>query len=187
RAHDGERLIITVDGVPTAQIGPISPSGSPTLDDLIAAGLVRAPRTQRSAPPKGGALMLDSSAFMRRYVNEPGRDLVVTEMAGASTWCAAAITRTEVAAGLHRMAWDEEQRDNLVVSFVRDWEATAVVPIDTRLLTRAAEIASMFALDTVDALHLAAADRLPRPVHFMTFSSSQIPAAAELGFEIVSS
>lgn len=132
-------------------------------------------------------LALDSSAFLKRYLDEPGHDLVITTMEQAENWCSAAITRTEVSTALHRLAWDETQRDELVGNFIRDWEATAVVPIDTRLLTRATEIASTFALDTVDALHLAAADRLPKPVCFMTFSSSQIPAAAELGFELISS
>ncbi len=47
RAHDGERIIVTVDGVPTAQLGPISPAGQPTLADLIAAGLLMAPRATR--------------------------------------------------------------------------------------------------------------------------------------------
>jgi prevent-host-death family protein len=51
RAAAGERLIITVDGKPAAQLGPLNDgSGTPTLEDLIAAGLVVAPRTT-SRPP----------------------------------------------------------------------------------------------------------------------------------------
>jgi hypothetical protein len=37
----------------------------------------------------------------------------------------------------------------------------------------------------VDAIHLAAADRLPRPVRFATFDPSQIPVALALGFQVV--
>jgi hypothetical protein len=37
-----------------------------------------------------------------------------------------------------------------------------------------------------DALHLAAADRLPRPVSFVTFDPAQIPVALALGFELIS-
>lgn len=48
RASDGERIVITVDGVPTAQLGPLSPTGQPSLADLIAAGLVIAPRIART-------------------------------------------------------------------------------------------------------------------------------------------
>lgn len=43
RAEAGDRLIITVDGRPAAQLAPISPAGEPDLDDLAAAGLVRRP------------------------------------------------------------------------------------------------------------------------------------------------
>jgi len=51
RAAAGERIVVTVDGVATAQLGPLSPSGSLTLDDLIAAGLALPPaRADRPAP-----------------------------------------------------------------------------------------------------------------------------------------
>jgi prevent-host-death family protein len=52
RAGAGERMLITVDGVPVAMLGPIEPSpdgGGVTLDDLIAAGLVE-PAGRRDHP-----------------------------------------------------------------------------------------------------------------------------------------
>ena len=39
---------------------------------------------------------------------------------------------------------------------------------------------------TTDALHLAAADRLPRPLTFLTFDPAQIPVAMSLGFDVAS-
>lgn len=48
RAEQGERIIITVDGKPRAQLGPLAPGdGGPTLHDLAAAGLIEPP----AAPP----------------------------------------------------------------------------------------------------------------------------------------
>lgn len=44
RAAAGERITVTVDGVPTAQLGPLEPTGTPTLHDLIATGLVEPPQ-----------------------------------------------------------------------------------------------------------------------------------------------
>ena len=44
RAAAGERIVVTVDGAPLAQLGPLDPRGTPTLEDLVATGLVRAPR-----------------------------------------------------------------------------------------------------------------------------------------------
>ncbi|MFN0028107.1 MAG: type II toxin-antitoxin system Phd/YefM family antitoxin [Acidimicrobiales bacterium] len=48
RAANGERLVITVDGRPMAQLGPLTPTGAPQLADLAAAGLIEPPR---SPPP----------------------------------------------------------------------------------------------------------------------------------------
>ncbi len=51
RAKAGERIIITVDGVPAAEIGPIAEgTGKRTLKELIATGQVIPPRS--SAPPE---------------------------------------------------------------------------------------------------------------------------------------
>lgn len=53
RAAAGERIVVTVDGAPVAQLGPLTPGGAPTLDDLVAAGLAQpARRTERPDPPE---------------------------------------------------------------------------------------------------------------------------------------
>jgi prevent-host-death family protein len=44
RAAAGERIVVTVDGVAAAQLGPIEPTDAPTLEDLVATGLVQAPQ-----------------------------------------------------------------------------------------------------------------------------------------------
>ena len=44
QADAGERVIITVDGRPIAQLGPLEPSGATTLVELAASGLVDPPR-----------------------------------------------------------------------------------------------------------------------------------------------
>jgi prevent-host-death family protein len=45
RAEAGERIVVTVDGRPVAQIGPLTPDANGvTLWDLAAAGLVEPPR-----------------------------------------------------------------------------------------------------------------------------------------------
>jgi prevent-host-death family protein len=55
RAAGGERITITVDGVPAAQLGPLSPGRDAlTLDDLVAAGLAQPPG-RRDHPPAADA------------------------------------------------------------------------------------------------------------------------------------
>lgn len=51
RAGSGERMVITVDGRPTAILGPLEPGGQATLDDLYAAGLALPPRSARRSDP----------------------------------------------------------------------------------------------------------------------------------------
>ena len=67
-----------------------------------------------------------------------------------------------------------------------DWDRVAVVPLDMACLDLAADLARAHPLRLSDALHLAAAHRLPRPVRFLTFDAGQIPVALALGFEVVS-
>jgi antitoxin (DNA-binding transcriptional repressor) of toxin-antitoxin stability system len=51
RAGGGERIVITVDGRPMAQLGPIEAGdGVVTLDDLAARGLVTLPRRADRGP-----------------------------------------------------------------------------------------------------------------------------------------
>ena len=130
-------------------------------------------------------LFVDTTAVVRRYVHAPGRELLTT-MATDRAWCASALARTEVLLALQKVAGHQRQRDELWRSARDDWDAFWVVPTDERCLARAAEIGSSFGLRTVDAVHLAAADRLPRPLRYLTFDRRQIPAATGLGFEVVS-
>ena len=62
RASAGERIVITVDGRPLAQLGPLDPvAGAPSLDDLAARGLVvRARRDDRPGPAVTVALWAGS-------------------------------------------------------------------------------------------------------------------------------
>ncbi len=132
------------------------------------------------------ALFVDTSALVQRYLDEPGRRLVIDSMERADgAWVASALARTEVMVALHHLASGPRQQARLWSAFRDDWDAFAVVPVDDRCLGRAVEIGASFALRVVDAVHLAAADRLPRPVRYLTFDRHQIPAAAGLGFEVI--
>lgn len=75
RAGGGERIIITVDGEPIAQLGPLEPSGEPTIDDLAAAGLVRLPgRADHPTSPEPFGVPIDISlaSVIAELRGEPG-------------------------------------------------------------------------------------------------------------------
>jgi predicted nucleic acid-binding protein len=133
----------------------------------------------------GAPLFLDTSALVRRYVHGPGRELVTRAMDGHDDWCASALCRSETLLALHRLAATPRQAERLWSRLRDDWDAFVVVPVDERCLALAVELGATYGLRTVDAVHLAAADRLPRPASYATFDRHQIPAAAALGFDVV--
>lgn len=130
-------------------------------------------------------LFVDTSALVKRYVDEPTRDLVLAEMADDDVWCASAVTRAEAMLTLHRLAASPRQADRLWRGLLADWDAFHVVPVDDRCLSAAAELGSNFGLRLAHALQLAAADRLPRPVRFLTLDEAQVAAAVALDLEVV--
>ncbi len=130
-------------------------------------------------------LVIDTSALLRRYVRTPGHGLVTEAMAEDDVWCASALARAETLQAMHHLAVTPGQHDHLWAALRSDWERFHVVPVDERCLARAVEIGAAFRVRSTDAIHLAAADRLPRPVRYLTFDRRQIPAAAGLDFEVV--
>jgi predicted nucleic acid-binding protein len=67
------------------------------------------------------------------------------------------------------------------------WDRIHIVPVDQLCLDRAAMIAREQPVHINDAIHLAAADRLPRPLQFITFDPAQIPVALSMGYDVISS
>lgn len=131
-------------------------------------------------------LALDSSALLARYLGGPTRAVVLDAMAADGDWCASALALSEVLVLIERVASLEHERDALRRAVRDDWERIHVVPVDQACLDRAAELGRTQPVRTVDALHLAAADRLPPPVRFCTFDARQIGPALALGFDVVS-
>ena len=126
-------------------------------------------------------LYVDTSALLRRYLHDRHRALVLETMEGADAWAASNLVRSEAQVALHRAAVSPRQQQALWRELRDEWEAFWVVPLDDRCLARAVEFGATFGVRIVDAVHLAAAERLPGPVRFLTFDRRQIPAAAALG------
>jgi predicted nucleic acid-binding protein len=131
-------------------------------------------------------LYVDTSALVRRYLRDRHRPLVLEAMGADDAWAASSLVRSEAQVALHRAAVSAGQQQALWRELRDEWEAFWVVPLDERCLARAVELGAAYGVRIVDAVHLAAADRLPRPVRFLTFDRRQIPAADALGFEVVS-
>jgi hypothetical protein len=131
-------------------------------------------------------LYIDASALVTRHIVHPNGPLAERTMQADLVWCASALALTEALVLVDRVVDDEVLRADLEDAVRRDWDRVHVVPLDQRCLDRAAELAREQPLRLSDALHLAAADRLPRPLRFLTFDPAQIPVALSLGFDVVS-
>lgn len=70
RANNGERIIITINGRPMAQLGPIAPTDSAvTLADLAAQGLIALPH-RPDRPPSPLAIELWAGVRLDRLIGE---------------------------------------------------------------------------------------------------------------------
>jgi predicted nucleic acid-binding protein len=127
---------------------------------------------------------LDTSAWLARFLEGPTHAVVLDAMRADPDWCASALVLSESLMLLERLGDDPDRTDDLRRALRDDWERVHIVPVDQQCLDRAAELGRTQPLRTVDAIHLAAADRLPRPVTFVTFDPAQIPVALSLGFEV---
>ncbi len=131
-------------------------------------------------------LFLDSTALLARFLEGSSRDAALAAMDADHDWCASSLALTEALMVVDRLGDDPARTDDLRRAIRDDWERIHVVPVDQRCLDRAAELGRTQPVRTVDAIHLAAADRLPRTITYLTFDPGQIPLALALGHEVVS-
>ena len=130
-------------------------------------------------------LYLDSSAFIKRYVIEEDRDAVEALLVADPEWVTARHTLVEVVVALHQRL-DERDWGVAREAFDRDWDRTYVVGLDETVCRRAAELGVAARVRTLDALHLAAADRAGgRSIPIVTFDVRLGVAARALGFSVI--
>jgi predicted nucleic acid-binding protein len=132
-------------------------------------------------------LFLDTSAIVSSVVESSGRPIVLAALEGDSEWCASNLALAEALALITPLTDEEILRDDIEDSIRLLWDRLAIVPVDQMCLDRAAAIARSQPIRIGNAIHLAAAERLPRPLRFVTFDPAQIPVALSLGFDVMSS
>lgn len=131
-------------------------------------------------------LALDTSALVAAHLATPGRRVVVDALERDPEWCASALALAEALVLVDRLTDDELLRSDLEDRVRLLWDRVHVVPVDPWCLDRAAQLAREQPLRMSDAIHLAAAERLPRPVRYVTLDPAQIPVALSLELDVVS-
>jgi len=116
---------------------------------------------------------LDSSAFVKRYVREPGSDAVARLFRPASKLAASSLALVEISAALFKRARAGDIPPELArkhaARVAADLEEIHVVEPRGPVLDLAAELVSRRALRAYDAVQLASAIRLSRAGIAVTF------------------
>lgn len=139
-------------------------------------------------------IVLDTSALLALAVDGRQRGTVIEALTGghgtgptsSEVWAASAMALTEALPAIDRLADAAFLRLDLEDAIRRVWDHLHVVPVDQRCLDGAAALARSQPVRLTDAIHFAAARRLPAPIRFVTFDPAHIGVAMGLGFEVVS-
>jgi predicted nucleic acid-binding protein len=131
------------------------------------------------------SLYVDSSALLKRYVDEPDSDAADSLLRSDASLVTARHTIIEVRRNLARLL-EGRPLSAARSAFARDLEVLSIVELDEATCDAAAAVAEVTGVRTLDALHLAAAQRLGGPaVPFLTFDVRQAQAARSLGLTVV--
>jgi predicted nucleic acid-binding protein len=131
------------------------------------------------------SLYVDASALLKRYIDEPDSDVAESFLRGDPSLLTGRHTIVEVRRNLARLLGGRDLAAARSV-FVQDLEALSIVQLDEVTCESAAAIAEVTGVGSLDALHLAAAQRIGGPaVPFLTFDVRQAQAARALGLTVV--
>ncbi len=128
----------------------------------------------------------DTSAVLALAIDGAQREVALDAFTDADIVASSALALTEALPAIDQITDEGVLRADLEDAVRRLWDHLHVVPVDQRCLDRAAALARTQPVRLTDAIHLAAAERLPRPLRFVTFDPAQLGVADSLGFELIS-
>jgi predicted nucleic acid-binding protein len=129
-------------------------------------------------------LYVDSSALAKLYVAEADSDVAERLLMHDHDWLTANHTYVEVMLTLSRRVQEREVQAARE-AFDDEWSRILIVALDVALCRRAAAIGVETSTRTLDALHLAAAERAGTRLDFLTFDLRLAEAARALGFAVL--
>jgi uncharacterized protein len=131
------------------------------------------------------SLYVDSSALLKRYVEEPDSERFEEALLSDPNWVTARVTVVEVRRNLIYRLRGREAADART-QFERDWRRFHVVELDEMTCDRAAELAELTGVRSLDALHLAAMQRIGAgALPLLTADIRQAQAARSLGWTVL--
>ena len=138
-------------------------------------------------------LYLDTSALIKRYVNEAGSTDVREWIRSATDKAITLITRAEMSAAINRLLrmrhLSQEDYGDALEQFRADWVDYHRLPVTDPLVARADGLACEHNLRGYDAIHLAAAltwqELLGLPVTVVTYDKELAEAARASGMAVL--
>ena len=131
------------------------------------------------------SIYVDSSALLKRYIDEPDSDTADSLLRSDPSLLTARHTLIEVRRNLARLL-GERDASAARSAFLKDVAVLSIVELDEGTCEAAAGIAETTGVRSLDALHLAAAQRAGGPgLPFLTFDVRQAQAARSLGLTVV--
>jgi predicted nucleic acid-binding protein len=128
---------------------------------------------------------VDSSALLKRYVDEADSDDADALLRADGGLLTARHTIVEVRRNLARLL-SGRALASARAAFAGDLRSISIIELDEATCDSAALIAESTGVRTLDALHLAAAQRVSAPgVGFLTFDLRQAQAARAIGLTVV--
>lgn len=129
------------------------------------------------------SVYFDSSALVKRYVQETQSELAKSFLESFTDQTTSAVTVIEVRRVIGRYV-SAIEGITAAALFKRDLSSMAIVEITAEIVENAAEIASKTHLRTLDSIHLASA-MAASCTHIVTFDKKQALVAQSLGISSV--
>lgn len=136
-------------------------------------------------------LYLDTSALVKLYINEAGRDIVASEVQAAEMIVTSTVTYAEAcstfARALREGRVQEDTHRRMAAALARDWTRFTTLSVVDTLARHAGVLARRHALRGFDAIHLASAlyaDGVFGNVRFLAFDVRLMTAAQNAGLTV---
>lgn len=131
------------------------------------------------------SLYVDSSALLKRYIDEPDSEAAEALLRSDPSLLTARHTIVEIRRNLARLL-EETDAAAARSAFTQDLRVFSIIELDEVTCETAAGIAELTGVRTLDSLHLAAAQRVGgSAVPFLTFDLRQAQAARSLGLTVI--
>ncbi len=135
----------------------------------------------------------DSSALLKIYINEEYSEFIRTTISSHQLNYISTLSYTEIHSVFSRLAYNSQiSADELIflkVSFNKDFKIFQQIPIENRILKRAADLTYLTNLRTLDSIHLASLEYLKSisedDLIFACFDKKLIDGAISLGINLL--